>query len=147
MRAVDDEDFELIVRQAGREFLGSGQRRQPASPFYHYATPKGASGILETECIWATDYRFLNDREEVERGENAVQAELESVIQEYPEDTCRGFLSRQIEECRRRQSPRRHCNDVCCSLHEGRPEKGNPNEPARNPRRPTRLSGLSKEHR
>ena len=76
---VDDDGFELIVRQARREFLGSGQRRQPESPFYHYAPEGGLVGVLEAECLWATDYRFLNDREEVERGEHAVQAELESV--------------------------------------------------------------------
>lgn len=97
---VDQDGFELIVRQAGRELLGSGQRRQPGAPFYHYATADGLSGILETQTIWATDYRFLNDTEEVERGERAVQAEIASVIQAYPEDTVRGFLCRQIEEIR-----------------------------------------------
>jgi predicted RecB family nuclease len=45
---VDDDGFELIVRQAGREFLGSGERRQPESPFYHYAPERGLVGILET---------------------------------------------------------------------------------------------------
>jgi len=31
---------------------------------YHYTTEKGMYGILESECIWATHYLFLNDSSE-----------------------------------------------------------------------------------
>jgi len=35
-------------------------------PLYHYTDQKGLLGILETECLWATHHRFLNDSSERE---------------------------------------------------------------------------------
>ena len=34
---------------------------------YHYTTQEGLIGILETNCLWATHYKFLNDYSEIER--------------------------------------------------------------------------------
>lgn len=32
---------------------------------YHYTTLRGLKGIINSRCLWATDYRFLNDSVEV----------------------------------------------------------------------------------
>jgi hypothetical protein len=95
-----DDGFELIVRQADREFLGSPLRRQPETPFYHYTDAAGLSGILETHSIWATEYGKLNDPHELTRGERVIQDELEAISQEYPETTPRGWLCRHVEQAR-----------------------------------------------
>jgi len=38
------------------------------STLYHYTTPAGFQGILQSKGIWATDTRFLNDRDEFKTG-------------------------------------------------------------------------------
>lgn len=96
----DEDPFELIVRQAEREFMGSQQRTQPETPFYHYTNSVGLTGILASHSIWATDYRKLNDPHELTRGEQAIQDELEAIIREYSDDTARGWLCRRIERVR-----------------------------------------------
>jgi hypothetical protein len=47
------------------------QEQQPAKDqanpdglLYHYTDQKGLMGILESDCLWATHYRFLNDASE-----------------------------------------------------------------------------------
>ena len=35
---------------------------------YHYTTPQGLQGIIDTKTIWASDYRFLNDATELKHG-------------------------------------------------------------------------------
>jgi hypothetical protein len=97
-------DFDSIVRQAEREFMGLQQRRQPDLPFSHYTDARGLEGIISKANIWASDYRKLNDSGELIIGENAVTAELSAVIRESPEDTAQGFISREVEE--RRQGRR-----------------------------------------
>jgi hypothetical protein len=32
---------------------------------YHYTTWEGLWGILQTPCLWATHYKFLNDYSEI----------------------------------------------------------------------------------
>lgn len=32
---------------------------------YHYTTKKGLLGILESNCLWATQYKYLNDHSEI----------------------------------------------------------------------------------
>ncbi len=33
---------------------------------YHYTNEQGLKGILESQCLWATHYKFLNDTSEIE---------------------------------------------------------------------------------
>jgi hypothetical protein len=42
----------------------STEPAKPAGLLYHYTDQKGLVGILESGCIWATHYRFLNDASE-----------------------------------------------------------------------------------
>ncbi|MCX7110673.1 MAG: hypothetical protein NTX45_11215 [Proteobacteria bacterium] len=37
------------------------------STLYHYTTLQGLFGIIETKCLWATHYKFLNDYSEIKR--------------------------------------------------------------------------------
>jgi len=54
---------------------------------YHYTSPAGLKGILETSSLWATDADFLNDAQELQFGRSqlcdALLAQAESL---YPED-------------------------------------------------------------
>lgn len=36
--------------------------------YYHYTTPHGLQGIINSKEIWASDYRFLNDATEFQHG-------------------------------------------------------------------------------
>jgi len=39
---------------------------------FHYTSPQGIYGILESGCLWATHFRFLNDSREVFRARTAL---------------------------------------------------------------------------
>ena len=90
----------MIVAQADREFMGSPLREQPDKPFYHYTGPGGLEGILGKGAIWATDYRGLNDDEELTRGENAITGELDAIIGEHDDNTPLGDLARRVRGLR-----------------------------------------------
>jgi hypothetical protein len=99
-----DPSFKLIVQQAGREFMGSPLRQQPAKPFYHYTSVEGLAGIFGEEAIWATDYRHLDDSDELTRGEHIIESELEILMSQHGRDSLLGdFCStvRQVREGRR----------------------------------------------
>src|SRR5262245_60279436 len=98
---VSKDSFARIVSQADREFMGSQLKRQPDEPFYHYAREGGMTGMLETESIWATDYRFLNDTTELTLGEQAIENEIAAVTREQPLTTPLGWFCRHIEENRK----------------------------------------------
>ena len=38
---------------------------KPEEYLYHYTTEEGLLGILESNCLWATHYKFLNDDTEI----------------------------------------------------------------------------------
>ena len=40
--------------------------------FFHYTSPAGLYGILESGCLWATHYRFLNDERELFRARPVI---------------------------------------------------------------------------
>jgi hypothetical protein len=41
---------------------------------FHYTSAAGLYGILESGCLWATHYRFLNDNRELLRARDALVA-------------------------------------------------------------------------
>jgi hypothetical protein len=57
------------------------------SVLYHYTSPAGLKGILETSSLWATDADFLNDAQELQFGRpqlcDALLTQAESL---YPGD-------------------------------------------------------------
>lgn len=102
MGRFDDAVFErVLLKQAERVMMGSLQRQQPETPFFHYTTRQGLIGILETASIWGTEYRKLNDTAELTEGESAIDAELEAISSEYADTTARGSVCRQVLDARR----------------------------------------------
>lgn len=43
---------------------------------WHYTSADGLVGILKSQCIWATDYRHLNDCLELKHAKNILQGQL-----------------------------------------------------------------------
>ncbi len=100
---LSDADVCALTEQASRELGGSSQGRQHDGVVYHYTTEKGLRGILESEDMWATDYRFTNDEKEVVFGEDLVEQELAALIDEHPDSARRGRLFRLVAERRQGQ--------------------------------------------
>lgn len=46
---------------------------------YHYTTAAGLVGIIRSQSVWATDYRHLNDRKEMD-GERIITEELSKIV-------------------------------------------------------------------
>ena len=49
----------------------------PPPQLFHYTNGAGFLGILQTKELWATDTRFLNDRQELLYAKNLISSELE----------------------------------------------------------------------
>src|SRR5262249_47446801 len=49
---------------------------------YHYTDAAGLLGILKNQALRATDYQFLNDREEISVGEQLVAQRLKHLQRE-----------------------------------------------------------------
>jgi len=47
---------------------------------FHYTSAGGLKGILESQCIWATDSAFLNDSSEIRYAGLAVERHLDNMI-------------------------------------------------------------------
>jgi Protein of unknown function (DUF2971) len=52
----------------GTELKKEEEANKIRDTLYHYTTAAGLKGILESESIWFTDFRHLNDPSEVEHG-------------------------------------------------------------------------------
>jgi len=52
------------------------ERQLLVNNLWHYTTLEGLSGILESQRLWATDYRHLNDSSELEHARSILEAEL-----------------------------------------------------------------------
>lgn len=50
------------------EITKEGEANKIGSTLYHYTTVAGLKGIIESESIWFTDFRHLNDPSEIEHG-------------------------------------------------------------------------------
>ena len=47
-----------------QEHKPAEDQANPDGLLYHYTDEKGLLGILQSDCLWATHYRFLNDATE-----------------------------------------------------------------------------------
>jgi hypothetical protein len=56
-------------------------------PVFHYTTARGFKGIVEDGVMRATDYRFLNDTEELIRGEMTLSRIAEEMSKEPDRDS------------------------------------------------------------
>lgn len=50
---------------------------------YHYSSLSGLKGIIEKNCFWATNLRFVNDPRELETGHETVKEAGENLLQKY----------------------------------------------------------------
>jgi hypothetical protein len=46
---------------------------------YHYTTQQGLLGIIQSECLWATHCKYLNDKQEFRQGIELVKAALDQL--------------------------------------------------------------------
>lgn len=53
---------------------------------YHYTDLHGLKGILENKCLWATNYAFLNDSQEMHHGINCINNALNHINGEISEE-------------------------------------------------------------
>ena len=66
----------------GQELQQTGEPTKPEF-LYHYTTESGLDGILSSDCIWATDYRFLNDEAERKLGLELYKATINKIALEH----------------------------------------------------------------
>ena len=59
---------------------------------YHYTNPQGLLGILESNCLWATSARYLNDSSEFSYGLGLIGKAIEEGIRETEDEQERVFL-------------------------------------------------------
>jgi len=77
----------LPDKVVGCEAVNDHVAKPIPSTLWHYTSHAGLQGIISSKRIWATEYRFLNDREEFlhakELAQNLVDEEPE-YIEEFP---------------------------------------------------------------
>ncbi len=64
---------------------------------YHYTSGKVLLGIIQSQYFWATDIRFLNDYEELNRGLDIFESFTKDLLKEIPSD--REYLSELVRIC------------------------------------------------
>lgn len=47
---------------------------------YHYTDFKGLCGILDSQCLWATHFKFLNDESELQLFQKKLPSFLEPIV-------------------------------------------------------------------
>lgn len=68
---------------------------------YHYTNASGLIGVLSTDSLWATDFRFLNDSSELNYGFKLYT----SLLKEKLNDETDPFISELISRCMKHQLP------------------------------------------
>jgi len=54
-------------------------RQESTDLVFHYTNLSGLIGIIETQCLWATNLYFLNDRNEYKHGMNIIREVMELI--------------------------------------------------------------------
>ncbi len=73
--AEESDALEQVVVKLENEWLSPElvEHDRPTGLLYHYTDTAGFEGIIKNRCLWATDYRFLNDRREMVCGEDVFK--------------------------------------------------------------------------
>jgi hypothetical protein len=69
-----------MVDQTVQQEEAADDSAKPEKLLYHYTDQKGLDGILESGCMWATHYRFLNDSSERKIGFGIYSKAVEKVV-------------------------------------------------------------------
>jgi hypothetical protein len=84
-----------VVEQMMRELeeLVPPPAQDPLPPVqYHYTTRPGLLGMLKNGCVWATNYRHLNDRTELSAGEDIARKVISDLRGNYQPKTAERHL-------------------------------------------------------
>lgn len=60
---------------------------------YHYTTVQAFVGIVESNCVWLSDYSYLNDRRELVHGAELAQSIFDRFSPEYTEEGTQQLLT------------------------------------------------------
>lgn len=85
-----------MLDQMERELFRETENVGASDPLFHYTDTDGLLGIIGTRQLWATHYRYLNDREELQAGEGIVAEEADRLASQFSEDTAIGFFVREF---------------------------------------------------
>src|SRR5690242_13531964 len=83
-----------LLDQMESELAIKAEREVQTDPLYHYTSGDALLKILETKELWATHFRYLNDREELQLGEGVIQNEAEKALADYSKDSGEAYLLR-----------------------------------------------------
>lgn len=75
---LDKEFFHFIIEKitSNPELY---YKQEATDLVFHYANLSALIGIVENQCLWATNLYFLNDRNEYKHGINIVKDAIESI--------------------------------------------------------------------
>lgn len=95
-REGPDTEFVESIRGILRKAFWAGNPGEPEPPetLYHYSAPAGLAGIVQSKGIWATDFRFTNDSEELTTGEKTILQGVGDAATSAPNDDARVLLNR-----------------------------------------------------
>ena len=71
--AEDRDELRRVLDDLEAAWFLSTEHERPDGLLYHYTDTRGFHGIFTSRCVWATDYRLLNDRREMVCGEDAFK--------------------------------------------------------------------------
>lgn len=95
---IDFKALDPPLAEASSVIAKSRGGRQAELPefLFHYTTASGMRGILDSSCLWATNYRFLNDASEVGYGANLFEALIQERLARVENDVLTEFLTRTL---------------------------------------------------
>jgi hypothetical protein len=73
---MNEEEATKTAQKLTREWLALHARRPPV--LYHYTNAAGLVGMLQSQRLWATNSRFMNDPTEVEYAANMIREALKA---------------------------------------------------------------------
>lgn len=68
--------------------------KRPTTTIFHYTSPSGLLGIIESKSIWATNLHYLNDRAEFVHAIHTAELELQHARKKVTSTTEAAFLDR-----------------------------------------------------
>lgn len=80
-------DVTALLDQMERELVKPGSHDRPNGPLFHYTNAPGLAGIIRDRQIWATQFAFTNDAQELVAGEQIVNELAEELLGNTPPDT------------------------------------------------------------
>lgn len=84
------------LEKIGRRWVDDAYVTRPSDVpevVYHYTDAAGLLGALSSSTLWATDYRFLNDKSEVIHTRKIGEEEAENYFKDKDDKVSRSFFS------------------------------------------------------